>query len=707
MAVPFQDGFPQFLDNSGNPLSAGKLYTYAAGTTTPLASYTTRAGTTPNANPVILDSAGRANIWLSGGISYRLILKDSTDVTIRDIDNLILLSDTPSASVTSTVTSTTASVGQTAFTVPTYTTGVNAVVVFVDGVMTRGFTETNQTTVTLTDAAEGSEEVVIIAGTMAATGVDPAQISYQYDATGTTARAINEKLDEVLSVLDCGSPARDGSNAADTTTAFLTAIDIAEALIAGGSHSVTIDIPDGKYLLNETLVISTSNIRLRGRGKGVTWLTRATDYGDTIRFSGNDATGATINRIGLEGVTLESTALITTDSAHVTVNGAAIVDLHDIEVLQGFKGFLFKGMTAAHISGIYLVFTNLYGGSVTNREYMRFSAAAATYAHPHCGDVHLDDINLRGNIGSEAAQYGVHILGADGLWFTNFHIGNTTASNILFSNSVSGDGGNINLVSFDTGMSDEGTGYGLAFSGSTNTIAEGIDFTNVRFKGGANATIGIIASTGCAFHDVSFTDCDVYQYDQHGIYIQSTTFTGCTLEDCRSRENGLGTSNTYSGLICDSGVTDLHVRGGVYGRLATSNGTSAHVRGITFAGTASGCSVIDADLGGNVTTGISMPTTGVRFRAHPMQHGSYAVASATTLVVPAEYDRATVSGSTSITSIQATYDGHLLELVFSSTAQLTDGSNIKAAGNFTGGADRVWRGRCDGTNWLEISRSTN
>jgi Pectate lyase superfamily protein len=90
MAVPFQDGFPQFLDNSGNPLNAGKLHTYAAGTTTPIATYTTKAGTTANANPIILDSAGRANIWLTAGTAYRLLLKDSSDVTIRDVDNVIV-----------------------------------------------------------------------------------------------------------------------------------------------------------------------------------------------------------------------------------------------------------------------------------------------------------------------------------------------------------------------------------------------------------------------------------------------------------------------------------------------------------------------------------------------------------------------------------------------------------------------------------------
>jgi len=73
--------------NAGAPLAAGLLYTYAAGTTTPLATYTTQAGNVENANPVVLDSSGRASVWL-GTSSYRLILKTSTGTTIWDVDNV-------------------------------------------------------------------------------------------------------------------------------------------------------------------------------------------------------------------------------------------------------------------------------------------------------------------------------------------------------------------------------------------------------------------------------------------------------------------------------------------------------------------------------------------------------------------------------------------------------------------------------------------
>jgi len=54
----------QFFGDDSLPLSGGKVYTYAKGTTTPLATYTTSTGGTANANPIILDAEGRAIIFV-------------------------------------------------------------------------------------------------------------------------------------------------------------------------------------------------------------------------------------------------------------------------------------------------------------------------------------------------------------------------------------------------------------------------------------------------------------------------------------------------------------------------------------------------------------------------------------------------------------------------------------------------------------------
>ena len=76
----------QFFGTDGLPLVGGKLYTYAAGTTTPLASYTDHTGVTENTNPVILDSNGEADVWLPDTTSYKYVLKTSADVLLYTVD---------------------------------------------------------------------------------------------------------------------------------------------------------------------------------------------------------------------------------------------------------------------------------------------------------------------------------------------------------------------------------------------------------------------------------------------------------------------------------------------------------------------------------------------------------------------------------------------------------------------------------------------
>ncbi len=80
----------QFFDNNGVPLAGGLLYTYAAGTTTPAVTYTSNSGATPNANPIVLDSAGRipSEVWLTSTATYKFSLFTSTNVSIWVKDNI-------------------------------------------------------------------------------------------------------------------------------------------------------------------------------------------------------------------------------------------------------------------------------------------------------------------------------------------------------------------------------------------------------------------------------------------------------------------------------------------------------------------------------------------------------------------------------------------------------------------------------------------
>lgn len=78
----------QIYGSDGNPLVGGKIYTYAAGTTTPLATYTDAGAGTANTNPIILNSLGQANIWLAPASSYKFSVYTSADVLLYTVDSI-------------------------------------------------------------------------------------------------------------------------------------------------------------------------------------------------------------------------------------------------------------------------------------------------------------------------------------------------------------------------------------------------------------------------------------------------------------------------------------------------------------------------------------------------------------------------------------------------------------------------------------------
>lgn len=95
---PIGNGF-QFFTTTGIPLDGGLLYTYAAGTTTPLATYTTDAGNVANTNPIVLGTDGRPpqEIWLTEGYNYKLVLADSGNNVIQTYDDIYGIPSTSGA----------------------------------------------------------------------------------------------------------------------------------------------------------------------------------------------------------------------------------------------------------------------------------------------------------------------------------------------------------------------------------------------------------------------------------------------------------------------------------------------------------------------------------------------------------------------------------------------------------------------------------
>ena len=98
MAVVMPAAKQAYFTSTGIPLVGGRVRTYAAGTSTPKATYSDAAGTIPNANPVVLDARGEALIYWAGG--YKVQLEDSTGAIVWTVDNYVASDSTPSDGIT-------------------------------------------------------------------------------------------------------------------------------------------------------------------------------------------------------------------------------------------------------------------------------------------------------------------------------------------------------------------------------------------------------------------------------------------------------------------------------------------------------------------------------------------------------------------------------------------------------------------------------
>lgn len=244
----------QFLDNSGNVLTGGKIFTYSAGTTTNQPTYTSSTGVTPHSNPIVLDASGRVpsgEIWLTDGLQYKFVLKDSNDVLIATYDNVLGINSN-FVNFTNQQEIQVATAGQTVFNLTTmqYQPGTNSLTVFVDGVnqygpgSTYAYVETDSDTVTFTNGLHVGAEVKFTTSQLnsSASSADAFQVSYTPPFTGSVSTNVGNKLAQTVSVMDFGAV---GDGVTDDTAAVADAAQNSYAVVPAGTYEVAFDASSG------------------------------------------------------------------------------------------------------------------------------------------------------------------------------------------------------------------------------------------------------------------------------------------------------------------------------------------------------------------------------------------------------------------------------------------------------------------------------
>ena len=232
----------QFFDNDGIPLSGGLLYSYAAGTSTPLATYTSFSGSIQNSNPIVLDSAGRVpnEVWITYGYGYKFILQNSSFVQIGTWDNIPTNAPPPLLNDASSI---------------AYEQGYTVTAgSFVVG-KTYLITSVGTTNFVAIGAANNTVGTYFVA-TGVGSGTGTAELS----------RTVQNKLQEIFSVKDFGAV---GDGSTDDTAAIQAAIVAANTFQQSGNSGIygpggfyvgtepTVYFPHGVYKVSSALTPDT------------------------------------------------------------------------------------------------------------------------------------------------------------------------------------------------------------------------------------------------------------------------------------------------------------------------------------------------------------------------------------------------------------------------------------------------------------------
>lgn len=433
----------QFLDNAGNVLTGGKIFTYAAGTTTPQVTYTTNAGNIPHPNPIILDAAGRVatgEIWLTDGLVYKFILRDANDVLIATYDNITGINSNFVA-FTNQQEIQTATAGQTVFNLANvqYQPGTNSLSVFVDGVNQYGpgaqyaYLETDSDTVTFVNGLHVGAEVKFTtsqlntsgstntAGQISFTGFknqagtvqDLANddgsdwIGFEPAGVSAVARSAQDKMRDTVSVKDFGAV---GDGVTDDTAAIQNAVN---AL----TNNSCLIFPAGVYKVTaKVLKANLTNVSVIGYGAEYFNHTAPSDLEFTncsgisvegLKFNGNGGSHSPLTFLNSENVKVYNCLFRNTGSAfgygmvHNTTSGAVGTKRSGL-LVEGcvFEDIFRDGLQTKSVDDVVItncVFRNCGGAGTDHHAFSVGVATGARLQISNCTFMNCDSGVFTGN----------------------------------------------------------------------------------------------------------------------------------------------------------------------------------------------------------------------------------------------------------------------------------------------------------------------
>lgn len=502
------------------------------------------------------------------------------------------------------------------------------------------------------------------------------------------ARQNVNKLNDIISVKDYGAI---GNGVADDTAAIQAAISAAQSIGRGCVY-----LPSGVYKVTSTLTVSASNIGFAGDGPGATFLYPTGNYGDVIHFYSNNA--SYLQRVFVRDLS-SYTQSETTNGAIIRFTQCRLIFMSNVELAAHYGGLFLESCTHSSFVNVDLKsdanFTSLKANS-----YLLKIAQKSGFVLP--AELHFANCDWRGMNGNNYLDYAVLITAADGAWFSNVHWGFCRTAALALrpeTNTSQITAINISNCYFDTVQS-----YGVL------CLEPSASYTGVF---GANAiTNGQIYNCGegivwnCATTDASvISNMQIFDVGTHGVTLtnaqdislnkldiwnvntSATTGYGITLaadasyvniSNCTVRKK---TGNTPSaGINIASGAANILIDGMVFEGCAfdiANNSTSA-LKDVGNIRSDKEVPTVAADGGGGLDLDIA-----------------YNVFYLNT------------TNAVGIVTSRSAIKGRQITLISLGAVNVYDSNNLKIAGTWSATADDTLQLMCDGTNWFELSRSTN
>jgi hypothetical protein len=539
----------QFFDNNGVILSGGKIYTYAAGTTTPQATYTSASGTTPHANPIILDSAGRVpggEIWLTDGLVYKFVIETATGILLGTYDNITgVNSNFVNYTIQEEVI--TATAGQTVFNLSTinYTPGTNSLTVYIDGVnqyVGDSYLETDSNTVTFTSGVHVGGEVKFTTAVQTTTGAVNADIvAYDPPFTGGVATNVEDKLAQYVSVKDFGAV---GDGVADDTAAI-------QAAIAGSPTGSTVYFPAGTYFVTDTILIDV-DVSFVGTGEmgSIILAQHSAPNTDVIEIGNVDETrvGVCIEKLGIQFKNTNTRHVINSESftSKLTIRH---VDIRSF----GSNSAIVATGAAIRIGGVGTV-GGLNDWTLIQQCYLAFCTNGLEASGRNIINLRFTQ-NTTASIENECVLWttgGQSQLDNNTFQYSNLNANGTTrAYTIKFEGGVLSDVNNVTLGPGNSFQANGGAGLGPAVPNTWEILVK--DATAVNIVGNQFAGASAIVNFG-AFHAIEF--------DNSNGWVNNNTFINYNRTGGTDTDPGPCEYDAVSNVSHFNNITDDFTLGG-------------------------------------------------------------------------------------------------------------------------------------------------